>query len=164
VFILLDVLLLGIAITTLALGRRIGNEHTTECSALFDLPMAFLLTFIFCSFCVDFFSLRQIKNGYTGRYLAGASIILDICIFAVGIWEIVVVAQVDEECDFVGFWGISTGIVLVVLTFARVYYIVWMLLFPICVLPCYYMPSCCPCRRFFTEDNSKEVWELLLES
>ena len=63
-----------------------------------------------------------------------------------------------------GFWGISTGAVLVVLTFARVYYIVWMLIFPLFVLPCYYMPNCCPCRRFFTEDNSEEIWDLLLQS
>lgn len=111
--------------------------------------------------------LRQINKGYLGKWLMILNFILDWGIFAVGIWEIIFLAKYDNNCGV----GLTTteivvGSLLCVLTFVRVYYILLILLFPVFILPCYYMPDCCPCKKCVMggQDLTDQIWESLEES
>jgi hypothetical protein len=92
--------------------------------------------------------MRQISKGYLSKWLMILNFILDWGLFAVGIWEIIFLAKYKDNCGV----GLTTaeivvGSLLCVLTFVRVYYILLILLFPVFILPCYYMPDCCPCKK-----------------
>lgn len=145
-FITLDILLMSALIVTFIMLE--AKHKTVRCDMFVIPPTLVLFALVFFSFVVDWLMWRQIKKDYVGRNLAFTSIILDLLIFGVGIWEVFVAAHLHQNCENMTFWtklGVST---LVVFTFMRVYYILLIILYPIFVMPCYYMPDCCICKKW----------------
>lgn len=93
--------------------------------------------------------------------------LLDWGLFAIGVWEIILLSRYDNRCgsNLTGV-EIGAGSFLCILTFVRVYYILLILLFPVFILPCYYMPDCCPCKKCVMggQDLTEQIWENLEES
>ena len=117
------------------------------CAATQGLLSAFIVVCTL-SLCFGLCMMRQISKGYLSKWLMILNFILDWGLFAVGIWEIIFLAKYKDNCGV----GLTTaeivvGSLLCVLTFVRVYYILLILLFPVFILPCYYMPDCCPCKK-----------------
>lgn len=111
------------------------------------------------SLVLDILMYRQIQRYYIDKYLWFMNLVIDFAIFSVAIWLVIEVAKFEvTPIDlYEGF-----AIVIAAMTFLRVYYIILMILFPVCILPCYYMPDCCPCKRLLTGVSQKEaIWQLL---
>lgn len=93
--------------------------------------------------------------------------LIDLGIFAVGFWLIALLCRYDTKCGkALNGAEIAVGSILCLLIFARVYYILLMLLFPIFILPCYYMPDCCPCKKCLMRghDDTAQILESLEET
>lgn len=84
------------------------------------------------------------------------SLLLDICIFSGGIWEIVVFTN-----EFAGKNTTKTsdkllGVGVIVLTFLRVSNIVSILLYTVFCMPLYCFPETCCCRKILDRDEIED--------
>lgn len=104
------------------------------------------------SFIIDVWTWIQINLHFIHRRLAIFSLLLDICIFVGGIWEII---KFTDEVQL-GSKETLFGIVVVVLTFLRVSNIVSILLYAVFCMPLYCFPETCYCRKILDKDEIED--------
>ena len=103
-----------------------------------------MLALMVLSFFVDFRIIYLLRFNFINRRLAITSWLLDLAIFAGGIWEVIIAVSIGN--DGAGVIFLVCGILLIACTFLRVITIVMIILYVIFVLPLYLLPEWCCCR------------------
>lgn len=149
--------------------KNSDNPDKNICEKTVLGPLLTLFSLIVISFIVDFCMFSQIKKGFISRIIIGFNVILDICIFLVGIYEIVTVVILNEnnglnndKCDIEKLRINVSASFLTLCTFARVYWIIIAILYLFCVFPMNFLPDWCCCKNWIQGDDIiKDVWRLL---
>lgn len=97
-----------------------------------------------------------------------SGVILDVLIFACAIWEIITIIQLNnnsiQQCSAIPVPAIVTAWILTLITFGRVYYILFMLFYIFGIFFCFILPDSCPCKKFLESNMiSDEIWDRLVE-
>ena len=169
-YLILDILLtLFFTFTVVTISLIRGNGNFDVCKDVVLPPSALLLVCIFISLLVDACMWKQIRAYYISRSLALTNTILDLCIFALGIWLTVILVKVQDpqsDCQMTDWREITGASCVIFAIFSRVYYIVFGILYFFSI---FWITICCPnacaCTKWLMGDDlMKEVWEQLEET
>ena len=104
---------------------------------------------IFVSLILDLVTFIQVKKSYIKQTLSIASLVVDSLIFACFIWGIIYIRR-HKLCKDVKLY--DAALVLLLLVFIRVLHVLLLILYILFVLPCYYLPENCCCRKMLMKN------------
>jgi hypothetical protein len=146
-YILLDTLLLGILIAAL-IEESDANCGTTNCRQSTYPVVIYMMVCVFMSYVVDWRTWQQVNYGFINRRLVVLSLVLDLLIFAGGVWEIIVLIELKTNTE-----TLIIAVLLIFMTFARVFNIVVMLMYIIFCLPLHCCPEESICYKWLDSDE-----------